>query len=97
VNTNTPGAWTVGGHRAGSQSCWCVAAAAPPEVSNFFVGLGKEPLNREAKLKVMRNPSSASVRTSSPLFATYCALRPNPSIERTNCGLRPPFAAHVNR
>jgi hypothetical protein len=97
VNTNTSGAWTVGGHRGGSQSRWCVTATEPPEVSNFFIGLGNELLNREAKIKLMRNPSTALVRTPSPLFPTYCALRPNPSIERTSCGLRPPAAAHVNR
>jgi hypothetical protein len=74
-------------------SCWCVTAAAPPKVSNFFIGLGKEPLNCEAKMKGTRDPLHTSVRTSSPLFPKYCALRPNPSIERT--GLRP--AAHVNR
>jgi hypothetical protein len=95
VNTNTCGAWMVSGHRGGLQSCWCGTAAAPPEALNFFAISSTKLLSYDAKIKRMLY--RASVSAFSPLFAAHCALRPNPSIERTNYGLRPPFAAHVNR
>jgi hypothetical protein len=46
-------------------------------------------------------PSAHGKFTGKPLATSRVApsskMRPNPSIERTNSGLRPPLAAHVKR
>src|SRR5665213_4001193 len=49
------------------------------------------------------SPIQTAIRTRSPLMSTphlnglYRLQVPKPAIERTNPGLRPPFAAHVKR